>query len=78
MAEATNKEEKKTKFTPETVDDEIPHPYFELYRHTFLRGANSGSFLALILAPPILYIRGKRTPRELAYHTAKASVYGMV
>lgn len=78
--EANKTETKKEKVlaTPDTTDESIPHPYFELYRHTMLRGANTGSLLTLIFAPPILYFRGKRQPRELVYHTAKASVYGMV
>ena len=78
--EASKSETKKEKViaTPDTTDDSIPHPYFELYRHTMLRGANSGSLLTILFAPPILYFRGRRQPREIVYRTAKASVYGMV
>ena len=68
----------KPKFTPDTVDEDIPHPYMELYRHTLLRGANTGSLLAILLAPPIMYFRGTRKPRELMYGTGKAAAYGTV
>lgn len=69
---------KKPKFTEADVDETIPHPYFELYRHTLLRGANSGSLIALLFAPPILYLRGTRSPREIMYYTGRASLYGVV
>ena len=59
-------------------EEEIAHPTLELYRHTLLRGANTGSLLAVLFAPPILYLRGTKKPRELVYHTAKASLYGIV
>ena len=74
----SKKEPKKPKFTPDDVDEEIPHPYLELYRHTILRGANVGSLLPLIFAPPILYLRGTRKPAEVLYKTARASMYGVV
>lgn len=45
-------------------DEDIPHPYLELYRHTLLRGANMGSVLALLLGPPVLLYRGVRQPAE--------------
>lgn len=79
-ANTTKSETKKEKVitTPDTTDDSIPHPYFELYRHTMLRGANSGSLLTILFAPPILYFRGRREPREILYRTARASVYGML
>lgn len=74
-----NKKPERIIFTQDnTSDEDIPHPYFELYRHTMLRGANTGSLLTILFAPPIMYFRGRRQPRELVYHTAKASVYGAV
>lgn len=69
---------KQPKFTPADTDEEVPHPYLELYRHTLLRGANTGSLISLMFAPPILYFRGTKNPREILYRTAKASVYGVV
>ena len=74
----SKKESKKPKFTPDDVDEDIPHPYYELYRHTLLRGANAGSVLPLVFAPPILYLRGIRKPGEILYRTARASLYGVV
>ena len=64
--------------TAEETDEDLPHPYYELYRHCILRGANTGSLLTLLFAPPILYARGTREPRELLSRTARASVYGVV
>ena len=64
--------------TEDETDENIPHPYYELYRHCILRGANTGSLLALVFAPPILYARGTREPRELLNRTARASLYGVV
>ena len=64
--------------TEEETEEKIPHPYYELYRHCLLRGANTGSLLALLLGPPILYARGTRQPREILYRTARASIYGVV
>ena len=72
------KDTKKPKFTPDDVEDSIEHPYFELYRHTILRGANAGSLLPILFAPPILFLRGARQPREILYNTARASMYGVV
>ncbi len=72
------KEPKKPKFTPSDVDEEIAHPYLELYRHTLMRGANTGALLPLVFAPPIVYLRGVRNPREILYKTARASMYGVV
>lgn len=71
-------EVKKPKFTEADVDETIPHPYFELYRHTLLRGANSASLIVLLFAPPVLYLRGTRNPREIMYYTGRASLYGVV
>ena len=62
----------------EKDEEEIAHPTLELYRHTLLRGANAGSLLAVLFAPPVLYFRGTKRPRELLFHTAKASLYGVV
>lgn len=39
-------------------DENIPHPYLELYRHTSLRGANLGSVLSLLIAPPLPVVQG--------------------
>ncbi len=74
----SKKEPKKPKFTPNDVDEDIPHPYLELYRHTMLRGANAGSLLPLVIAPPILFLRGVRKPGDILYRTARASLYGVV
>ena len=62
----------------EKDEEEIAHPTLELYRHTLLRGANTGSLFAVLFAPPVLYFRGTKNPRELVYRTAKASLYGVV
>ena len=62
----------------EDTEEDIAHPSLELYRHTMLRGANAGSFLAMVFAPPVLYARGVRDPREILYRTARVSVYGVV
>ena len=50
--------------TPEKVavetdaDEDIPHPTFEVYRNTLLRGANLGGVLSLVLGPPVLFVCG--------------------
>ena len=59
-------------------NENIPHPTLEVYRHTLLRGANVGSFLTILCAPPILYARGTRDAKQILQQTAWASVYGMV
>ena len=59
-------------------DEKIPHPTLELYRHTLLRGANSGALLTLVFGAPVLLFRGVRQPAELMARLAKASVTGMV
>ena len=74
----TEEKVKKPKFTPDDVEESIPHPYLELYRHTMMRGANAGSLLPILFAPPILYFRGIRKPGEILYKTARASMYGVV
>lgn len=67
--------------TPPTdadTDESIPYPTLELYRHTVLRGANMGSFLALVVAPPVLFIRGVRSPAEMLRRVANICAKGMV
>lgn len=60
------------------ADEDIPHPTFEVYRHTLLRGANLGAFLTVTLGPPILFIRGVRQPSELVRRLAGVCVKGVV
>ena len=79
MAEQDKTEKRPRKLrTEDDTDEKIPHPYLELYRHCMLRGANVGSVLAMVLAPPVLYASGTRQPRELATGTARATLYGVV
>lgn len=59
-------------------NENIPHPTYELYRHTLLRGANAGSLIALMFTPPVLLFRGTRDPRAILYRTGRASIYGVV
>lgn len=64
---------------PEDDDQEnIPHPSLELWRHTMLRGANAGSFLAIVFGTPVLLFKGARKPAELLRRLARASTYGVV
>lgn len=59
------------------MDEDIPHPMFELYRHTILRGANLGSVVTLILGPPyLLYKRvwGMEFLRRMGSICAKGTV----
>ncbi len=60
------------------TDESIPYPTLELYRHTVLRGANMGSFLAIIVAPPVLFLRGVRNPAEMLRRVASICAKGMV
>ena len=61
------------------MDEDIPHPYMELYRHTILRGANLGSVLSLMLAPPYLIYKGVwRQPMEFLKRTGSITAKGMV
>ena len=68
---------------PDTTDDleKISHPVMGLYRHTILRGANLGSVVSLLVAPPYLWFRGVRNPKEFLMRTgsitAKGTVSGM-
>lgn len=66
--------------TPPSDDpsESIPHPYAELYRHTILRGANLGSVLSLVLAPPYLWFKGVRSPGEFVKRTGSITAKGMV
>ena len=59
-------------------DEDIPHPYLELYRHTLLRGANMGSVLALLLGPPVLLYRGVRQPAEFLRRLGSICTKGVV
>jgi len=59
-------------------DEIIPHPTLELYRHTVLRGANMGTFLALIVSPPVLLLRGVRRPADLLRRVAGICAKGAV
>lgn len=83
MAEG-GKEPPTTPATPEVntspeVDENIPYPTVELYRHTILRGANLGSVLSLILAPPYLAYKGVwRQPMEFLRRTGSITAKGMV
>lgn len=64
---------------PPDTDEDIPHPYMELYRHTILRGANLGSVLSLVLAPPYLIYKGVwRQPAEFIRRTGSITAKGMV
>ena len=60
------------------ADEDIPHPTFEVYRHTLLRGANLGGFLSLVLGPPVLFFRGVRRPSEMLTRLAGVCVKGVV
>ena len=60
------------------ADEIISHPTLELYRHTLLRGANLGSFVALLVGPPVLFLRGVRQPSEMLRRTASICAKGMV
>ena len=60
------------------ADEDIPHPTYEVYRHTLLRGANMGAFLSLALGPPILFIRGVRQPSEMLRRLAGVCTKGVV
>ena len=60
------------------ADEDIPHPTFEVYRHTLLRGANMGAFLTIALGPPVLFIRGVRQPSEMFRRLARVCVKGVV
>lgn len=62
----------------EDADDDIPHPTYEVYRHTVLRGANMGAFLSLALGPPVLFFRGVRHPTEMLHRLAGVCVKGVV
>ena len=70
----------KVTVTVETTDVEenIPHPTMELYRHTMLRGANMGSFLSLIIGPPVLLFRGVRKPAEMLHRLGNICLKGTV
>ncbi|XP_064398491.1 uncharacterized protein LOC135345075 [Halichondria panicea] len=59
------------------ADENISHPSLELYRHTILRGANMGSFLALVVGPPVLFFRGVRSPAEMMRRMAGICAKGM-
>ncbi len=59
-------------------DEDIPHPTFELYCHTLMRGANLGSVVSLIVAPPYLMYRGVRAPMELLRRIGVITARGMV
>ena len=50
----------------------------ELYRHTILRGANLGSVVSLLVAPPYLWFRGVRDPKEFLMRTGSITAKGMV
>jgi len=67
-----------TDMRPPDVDEDIRHPTFELYRHTILRGANLGSTVSMLVAPPYLFYKGVRTPMELLRRTAGITAKGMV
>jgi hypothetical protein len=60
------------------ADEDIPHPTFEVYRHTLLRGANLGGVLSLVLGPPVLFVRGVRKPSEMLARLAGVCVKGVV
>lgn len=62
----------------EDIDEHIPHPTLELYRHTALRGANLGSVVSLFVAPPYLFYKGVRSPMEMLRRTASITAKGMV
>ncbi len=59
-------------------EEAIPHAGMEVYRHTLLRGANAGSFLALVLGIPVLLYRGVRKPAEMMRRLSGASPKGVV
>lgn len=75
MAEEAAKPEQAT---PVPDDENIPYPTLELYRHTIMRGANLGSVLSLIIAPPYLLLKGVRCPREFMKRTGSITAKGMV
>lgn len=60
------------------IDEDIPYPTVELYSHTILRGANLGSVLSLVLAPPYLLFRGVRSPGEMLRRTGSITAKGTV
>ena len=60
------------------ADEDIPHPTFEVYRHTLMRGANLGAFLSLVVGPPVLFMRGVRQPSEILPRLAGVCVKGVV
>lgn len=60
------------------ADEDIPHPTYEVYRHTLLRGANMGAFLTLAVGPPVLFFRGVRQPSEMFRRLAGVCVKGVV
>ena len=60
------------------ADEDIPHPTFEVYRHTLMRGANLGAVLSLALGPPVLFLRGVRQPSEMFHRLAGVCVKGVV
>ena len=69
--------EKKVAVEADT-DEDIPHPTFEVYRHTLMRGANLGAFLSLVMGPPVLFMRGVRQPSEMLPRLAGVCVKGVV
>ena len=64
--------------TEKDVNEDIPHATLELYRHTILRGANLGSVLSLVVAPPYLLYKGVRSPMELLRRLGVITARGMV
>ena len=70
--------EKKVAVDKTDPDEDIPHPTFELYRHTLLRGANLGGFLSLVLGPPVLFFRGVRRPSEMLSRLGGVCAKGVV
>ena len=68
----------KTASPAEEDEEKIPHPTYELYRHTMIRGANAGSLLTLVFGIPVLLYRGVRQPAEMVRRLASASTKGVV
>ena len=64
----------------ETADDDekIPHPTYEVYRHTLLRGANVASLAVVIFGPVVLLFRGVRKPTEMLRRLGAASPKAVV
>ena len=61
-----------------TDDEVIAHPTVELWHHCLLRGANLGSFVAIVFGTPALLYKGVRHPTALLQRLAGISTYGVV